>query len=447
MQYTELTEFEEWNTKNNRAHIDVSVFCITYNHVKFIEETLSGFVNQKGTISYEVIIFDDASTDGTSDIIREYARRYPNIIKAYISRENTYRCGIRRRKLVKSMQAETLRGKYIAFCEGDDYWIDPYKLQIQFEYMEKHNNCSLFIHNAIWVNYKNYEIFAGSPFQCKKGIKVSAENLIMLYNRHPSTASFFFNRELLDMPPIFDIGPVGDYTRMLYLQTKGYVYYSSRIMSVYRWKSEGSATSRIMQDKWARSRFNVGMIIFLLRYNEYTCRKYSMWINNRIQSYLNSVVYSGEEIEKLQTYVNDFELEEPLIENECGVYYDILRTMVQQVNDTSYVSQKTRRFCHRKKHIVIMGAGNYAKRCSEQLDRNKISYEGFAVSDLENAPDYLKEKQVWSLTEIPFKKTDFGLLIAIDPLHWDDILKSIKKAGIKSYFCPYLLTDNYREMK
>ena len=113
----------------------VSVRCATYNHVNYIRQCLDGFVMQRTNFRFEVIVHDDASTDGTTEIIREYAEKYPDIIKPMYETENQYS------KDVKAMNIRInnrLTGKYIAICEGDDYWIDPLKLQKQVDFLDDH---------------------------------------------------------------------------------------------------------------------------------------------------------------------------------------------------------------------------------------------------------------------------------------------------------------------
>ena len=126
--------------------IKVSVYCLAYNHEKFIRNTLDGFVSQKTNFKYEVIIHDDASTDNTTNIIREYEEKYPDIIKPIYQTENQYSKGI---GIIPNYIVPRIRGKYVAACEGDDYWCDDYKLQKQFDYMEKHSECSMCVHNTI----------------------------------------------------------------------------------------------------------------------------------------------------------------------------------------------------------------------------------------------------------------------------------------------------------
>ena len=111
----------------------VSVCTITYNHEKYIRDCLEGIVTQKTNFPFEAIVHDDASTDKTADIIREYAEKYPDIIKPVYQTENQHSKGIR---ISATFIYPKVRGKYIAICEGDDYWTDPYKLQKQVDFLE-----------------------------------------------------------------------------------------------------------------------------------------------------------------------------------------------------------------------------------------------------------------------------------------------------------------------
>ena len=113
----------------------VTVRCTAYNHESYIQQCLEGFVIQKTNFRFEVIVHDDASTDGTVTIIQEYAEKYPNIIKPIFETENQY--SKRDGSLARIMDEHT-HGKYVAFCEGDDYWVDPLKLQKQVDFLETH---------------------------------------------------------------------------------------------------------------------------------------------------------------------------------------------------------------------------------------------------------------------------------------------------------------------
>ena len=116
------------------SEIKVCVYCLAYNHEKYIRDCLEGFVNQKTNFKYRVIVHDDASTDGTQDIIKEYATKYHDIIVPILQTENKYSQGI---SIIETFIKPLLIGKYVAVCEGDDYWCDENKLQKQFENKEK----------------------------------------------------------------------------------------------------------------------------------------------------------------------------------------------------------------------------------------------------------------------------------------------------------------------
>lgn len=113
----------------------VSVVTLAYNHAPYIRQCIEGIMMQKTSFSFELLIHDDASTDETADIIREYEARYPDIIKAIYQTENQYSKGVCIERHLLYVKAQ---GKYIAHCEGDDYWTDPLKLQKQADFLETH---------------------------------------------------------------------------------------------------------------------------------------------------------------------------------------------------------------------------------------------------------------------------------------------------------------------
>jgi glycosyltransferase involved in cell wall biosynthesis len=121
----------------------VSIRCVTYNHVHFIRDAIEGFLMQETTFPVEILIHDDASTDGTADIVREYEAKYPQLIRPIYQTENQYSQGNKASQIMRALQ----RGKYIAVCEGDDYWADPKKLQIQVSYLEAHPECVISGHD------------------------------------------------------------------------------------------------------------------------------------------------------------------------------------------------------------------------------------------------------------------------------------------------------------
>lgn len=123
----------------------VSIWCFVYNQESYIRQCLEGVILQKTNFKIEVIIHDDASSDHTPDIIREYAKKYPDIIKPIYETENQYS---KHDGSLRSIMNNACKGKYIAFCEGDDYWIDPLKLQKQIDFLEKNPEYGMCCGNA-----------------------------------------------------------------------------------------------------------------------------------------------------------------------------------------------------------------------------------------------------------------------------------------------------------
>ena len=131
----------------------VSICSITYNHANYIRDTIESFLMQKTNVPIEIIIHDDASTDGTTEIIKEYSIKFPNIIIPIIQTENQYSKGVR--GIAARFTFPRARGKYIALCEGDDYWTDPYKLQKQVDFLEANPDCSLCFHASKLIHADN----------------------------------------------------------------------------------------------------------------------------------------------------------------------------------------------------------------------------------------------------------------------------------------------------
>jgi len=137
----------------NHNDIMVSIFCITYNHSKFIAKALDGFLMQQCNFKTEIIVGDDCSTDGTAEIIDDYMIRYPGKIIRLKAPEN-----IGATQNVIRVALET-KGKYVATCDGDDYWTDPYKLQKQVDFLENNPEYVMCCHYTREINFDDTELF------------------------------------------------------------------------------------------------------------------------------------------------------------------------------------------------------------------------------------------------------------------------------------------------
>lgn len=213
----------------------VSVICTAYNHENYIRDALDGFVAQKTSFRFEVLVHDDASTDGTAMIIKEYAEKYPEIIKPIFQTENQYSQG----KDITDFLYSLAKGKYIALCEGDDCWVDAYKLQKQAEYMETHPACTLCITNGYLCHDKKpvKKIFASGE------ITDVDFDMTKIAAKTP-TASLFYPRKIMMEAPQLDKRAFnGDEFIRLYATSQGYAHYIDEITCCYNQGVENSATT------------------------------------------------------------------------------------------------------------------------------------------------------------------------------------------------------------
>lgn len=209
----------------------VSICSITYNHAPFIRQCLDGFLMQQCNFSIEIIINDDCSTDGTTEIIREYAKKYPDKIFPIFHEENQYSKGVR--GMLKKFVFPKARGKYIALCEGDDYWTDPLKLQKQVDFLESHPDYSMCFHKAKVIAQDNREPF--DFFSSLEEREYKSEDI--LNHWVVPTASILFRASV--HVPIHKDFSVGDIIIHAACVASGRVYCMAEEMSVYRLHAGG----------------------------------------------------------------------------------------------------------------------------------------------------------------------------------------------------------------
>ena len=241
---------------------------------------------------FEIIIHDDASTDATADIIREYEMKYPDIIKPIYQTENQHSKG----KKASTFTFRAARGKYIALCEGDDYWIDPLKLQKQIREMEKCPDCYICFHPAI-IRGMDRRIDDGMLGFCSEKIMIIPVEKVILYGGgFMHTGSIVLNR--LVIPRIisfFDIAKeaqVGDYYLQILGAEHGGALYLSDVMSVYRRGVPGSWTSRIRNDPNYWALLFRSIIICNNKMNAFTKNKYLNLFNIQNKETYSSLIRS-----------------------------------------------------------------------------------------------------------------------------------------------------------
>lgn len=218
----------------------VSIDCITYNHEDYIAEAIESFLCQKTDFEFEILIHDDASTDKTAEIIKRYETKYPKLIKPIYQTENQYSKGA----TLGLFNEERAKGKYIAVCEGDDYWTDPYKLQKQVDFMEAHPECSMCVHAANRVSAISKKIVS-SVRPAKESRVLSVEEIIEGGGGFIATNSILYVKDKIsDYPAFYLNSPIGDYPLVIHGALQGSVYYMEDNMSAYRIGVMGSWTQK-----------------------------------------------------------------------------------------------------------------------------------------------------------------------------------------------------------
>lgn len=209
----------------------VSISCITFNHEKYIRDAFEGFLMQETTFPVEILVHDDASTDSTADIIREYEARYPSLFRVIYQNENQYSKKV---KIGFTYQYTRVRGKYYATCEGDDYWIDPLKLQKQVEFLEKNPEYSLCFHSAL-VDDSGVKVPKYSHLEERE---YSGEEILKRWTI--PTASVLFRVANLDFSKMNNKNYLfSDIVLFLTLAEEGRIWCINENMCVYRRHSGG----------------------------------------------------------------------------------------------------------------------------------------------------------------------------------------------------------------
>lgn len=236
----------------------VSIICCTYNHEPFIRQCLDGFMMQKTDFSFEVLIHDDASTDNTAEIIREYELKYPDKIFPIYATENKYSKGI---DIFSQILLPKAKGKYIAICEGDDYWTDPLKLQKQVDFLERNQDYILCSHMCDRLDNETGEYKSNSSNQ---DITYSLSDLLN-GEWYYQTLSVLFRRNSLSMNSIMKYEVVTD-TVLIYelLRFGGYGMLFKDAMGVYRWHSSGvwsMISMNAMREQEFKVRFSIYKVV------------------------------------------------------------------------------------------------------------------------------------------------------------------------------------------
>jgi hypothetical protein len=247
----------------------VSIVCDTYNQAPYIRDALDGFLCQKTDFCFEIIVHDDASTDGTAEVVREYETKYPDLFRCVYRGENVY-----------SRDPKIL--EHVAICEGDDYWTAPDKLQKQVAYMEANPNCTLCVCAADIVDPEGNRVGSVAPYEFAG--EVPMNDMIRGGGGFVPTASIVAPTRLAqNRAPFCDMTDVDDAVLQLWFGANGKTHYFSEHMCAYRTAVPGSWTETFLSaDKDARIRHHESMVRALEAFDEETGSRWHAAVHDAI---------------------------------------------------------------------------------------------------------------------------------------------------------------------
>ncbi len=257
----------------------VSIVCDTYNQAPYIRDALDGFLCQKTDFSFEIIVHDDASNDETADIVREYEAKYPDLFRCVYRSENMYSHDP---KILEHYVFPLARGKYIAICEGDDYWTSPDKLQKQIAYMEANPDCTLCVCAADIVDPDGNQVGLVTPYESDG--EVSMNDMIRGGGGFVPTASIVAPTRLAqNRAPFCDMTDVDDAVLQLWFGANGKAHYFNERMCAYRTAVPGSWTETFLTaNKDARIRHHENMVRALEAFDEETGSRWHAAVQDAI---------------------------------------------------------------------------------------------------------------------------------------------------------------------
>jgi len=316
-----INKLEEEIIKSWESDINnplLSICCITYNHEEFISESLDSFLMQETDFPFEIIVRDDASDDNTAKIIRKYKKRFPNIIKPICEKENGYSRGIKPLKVI----TDKAIGKYIALCEGDDYWTDNKKLQIQVDILEKNSVYSTVAHQALVI-----DVLESKDFFHNVKTEYVLDDLI--FERKFHTASLVFRRDILKKYPLPSNVLSGDKMLILLLAVCGKIRFINKRMCIYR-KHEGGLSSWVNMDMMKQ---DINMVFWLTSIDK-NFPKYKLlsFIHRTILIHSSSITLKGLCIHTCYFICYSFSYFPRNIKNIAGFFLRDIALLIRRVN-------------------------------------------------------------------------------------------------------------------
>lgn len=288
---------------NQTDPVLVTIICLVYNHEPYLRQCLDGFVMQKTDFKVEAIVHDDCSSDNSALIIKEYAEKYPDLIKTIFEKENQYpKIGF---SGIFNLILPHIKGKYVAFCEGDDYWTDPVKLQKQVNFLETHPEYSSACSRTRLYSQSKGEFLQRDVFCTDHDEDVPAEDIIRKGGLYLASCSLVYKKEVRgnDYPEYCKKCHVGDYPLQIMCAMKGKVRYFNEAMGVYRVDNSSSWVGKNTHMGITENRLK-GIVseLNMLECFSKDYPRYKKAFTDRITMYLFSQIRYAEKADKAKLY-------------------------------------------------------------------------------------------------------------------------------------------------
>lgn len=292
---------------NENVSVSVLIFC--YNHAEYIGQCIDSVLQQKTKFNYEIIIHDDCSYDNSFNIIEEYVKKYPHIVKVFAEKSPQYLSDPY--TVCYTNMLNLARGRYIAWLEGDDYWTDPNKLQKQFDVMERHEACSICVHKVDLLDCGRNKIMGTVP---SRGIVKDKELIVKgkdIFYRLVKEGTFFavnsyfVRRKAIveqNVPQYMLIAKCMDFAKLLEAIVYGPIIFLPEVMAVKRVYNKGSLSEQNRSRDVEREQSNLQQMNMILEsYDMYSSNIYHLEIKNAMlfNQIKNELILQGRETEIL----------------------------------------------------------------------------------------------------------------------------------------------------
>lgn len=420
----------------------VSVCCVVYNHEKYIKDCLNGILMQKVDFEYEIVILDDQSTDGTREILEEYQKRYPQKIFVFQPVENIY-TNKKRPSFLSKFNEKHIKGKYVAHCDGDDYWIDDRKLQKQIDFLEMNPDYSMTMHNAYQRNVvDNTECLMKNDTISHE---LKAEDIILLKGGMWPTASIVGKKEIsLLNHELLEFG-IGDWPTQLWAIHIGKCYYFKDIMGVYRYMVPGSWSEETHCDMKHEASHVIDMIKLLVKYNKITKGKFRNLVLKKIYKKIgaNAKLFEKDnaDFEDILAYLEKDE--------RYNKYVSLLKKLQEIYQGKCTCSNKSKDYCEKNanKKFFVIPASNSGLHMKHMLEKNGIAVEAFLDNNDSKIGERIEGAEVISFNSLKenFLKADCIIQVASGQFD-GEICHQIEQMGYPyssalDFFCDFFECD------